>query len=66
MKLILIFSMIWLVIMFIILPFGIKVPENVPKGFADSAPSQHYLGIKLVASMIVSIVLTIFYWYIFL
>lgn len=66
MKLILVFSIIWLVIMFLILPIGLKVPNKTEKGFADSSPSVHYLWQKLLGSAVVSIILTAIYWYKFL
>ncbi len=63
MKLLLVFSIIWVALIFIVLPIGIQVPRKTQKGFADSAPNVHYLGRKLIATAIVSIVLTVIYWY---
>ena len=63
MKLVLVFNMIWLVLMFLVLPVGIQVPDKTEKGFADSAPNVHYLSRKLIGTAIVSVVLTTIYWY---
>ena len=63
MKLLLVFSIIWITLIFIVLPIGIKVPAKTEKGFADSAPNVHYLGRKLIGTAIVSVVLTAIYWY---
>jgi|GEM_PF-6890225 len=63
MKLVLVFSMIWVVLIFLILPIGIHVPDKTEKGFADSAPNVHYIGKKLLYTAIVSLLLTALYWY---
>ena len=63
MKLLLVFSIIWITLIFVVLPIGIKVPDKTEKGFADSAPNVHYLGRKLIGTAIVSVVLTAIYWY---
>lgn len=66
MKLVLVFSMIWIVLMFLVLPFGLKVTKKTETGFAEGAPDIHYIGYKLLGTAIVSIVLTAIYWYIIL
>ena len=63
MKLLLVFSIIWVALVFIVLPIGIQVPKKTEKGFAESAPNVHYLGRKLIGTAIVSLVLTSIYWY---
>jgi predicted secreted protein len=63
MKLLLVFSIIWIALVFVVLPIGIQVPTETKKGFADSAPNVHYLGRKLIGTAIISIVLTAIYWY---
>ena len=63
MKLLLVFSIIWVALVFMVLPIGIQVPKKTGKGFADSAPNVHYLGRKLLGTAIVSLVLTVVYWY---
>ena len=63
MKLVLVFSMIWMSLIFMVLPIGLQVPKKTEKGFADSAPNVHYLGRKLIGTAIVSVVLTAIYWY---
>ena len=63
MKLVLVFSIMWVALIFIVLPIGIQVPKKIEKGFADSAPNVHYLGRKLIGTAIVSLVLTVVYWY---
>lgn len=54
---------IWVVLIFIALPIGIKTPEHIEKGHADSAPDNHRVGIKLLITFIMSVILSITYWY---
>ncbi|MES2214750.1 MAG: DUF1467 family protein [Pseudomonadota bacterium] len=62
MSIILTFTVIWIVVIFIVLPIGIKMPKNFEKGHADSAPEKHYVGLKLIITFCISLVLTAVYW----
>ena len=55
-----IFFINWLIIFFIMLPLGIKVPEKQKLGHANSAPEKTYIIFKLIASFFVSILTTTF------
>ncbi len=54
---------IWVVLIFIALPIGIKTPEHIKKGHADIVPENHRVGIKLLITLIMSIILSIIYWH---
>lgn len=64
MSFILVLTVFWVFFIFIFLPIGIKTHKNPVIGHADSAPINPNLGLKMVISFIISIVLTIIYWYI--
>jgi predicted secreted protein len=64
MNFILTITMIWMVLIFISFPIGLKMPEKIEKGHADSAPEKHYLIQKIVITFVLSIVITFIYWYI--
>jgi predicted secreted protein len=61
MSFILLTTIIWLVVFFIVLPIGNKMPDNIKLGHADSAPEKHYIYQKLLISLIVSIILALCY-----
>ncbi|MDZ4323274.1 MAG: DUF1467 family protein [Alphaproteobacteria bacterium] len=44
----LLYVVIWVVILFMVLPWGVHVPEKIEKGHATSAPENPYMGIKLL------------------
>ena len=52
MTFILVTTMCWMIIFFLILPFGIKIEDNVERGHADSAPKRHYLKAKIILSLL--------------
>lgn len=56
--------MIWIILLFLALPFAIQMPKRVIRGNADGAPEKHYLLQKLSITLLISIVITIIYWYI--
>ncbi len=53
-----VFFINWLIIFFIFLPIGIKVPKKQGLGHAKSAPYKTYLLIKIISSFVVAIVTT--------
>jgi len=52
---------IWIVVFFLFLPLGNKMPDNVASGHADSAPEKHYMLRKVLISLAVSIILAVCY-----
>lgn len=55
---IVLYVMIWVVMLFLVLPWGVRIPHTVTRGHADSAPDKPFIGLKL---LIVS-VLSAFVW----
>lgn len=60
----LVLTIFWVITIFLALPIGINVPQKIKKGHADSSPSNPRVGLKLLVTFLISIVLTIIYWYI--
>tara|TARA_B100001540_G_C15667111_1_gene578313 strand:- start:365 stop:586 length:222 start_codon:yes stop_codon:yes gene_type:complete len=56
-SLIVVFFIIWLVVFFIFLPIGIKIPKKIIRGNATSAPENSNILKKLFFSFIVAIFL---------
>ena len=48
--------MIWWVVLFTVLPWGVKVPEQPEKGHADSAPERPMIGRKAAITTLISCV----------
>ena len=60
---IVVFLIIWMILFFIFLPIGVKVPEDHEEGFANSAPDKTNLKIKVIASFLISFIpASIIYW----
>ena len=55
-----VFFLNWLIIFFISLPIGIKIPDKHVLGHANSAPLKTYLLLKTILSLIVSLLTTTF------
>jgi predicted secreted protein len=53
-----VFFVIWWIVLFMVLPFGIRVEENPKKGFATSAP----ISPKLKKKFLTTTALTAFIW----
>ena len=56
-------TIIWVVLLFMTLPFFVHVPNQQPKGHASSAPEHPYFGTKILISLILSIILGAIYNY---
>ena len=54
-SLIVVFFIIWLVVFFIFLPIGIKIPKKIIRGNATSAPENSNILKKLFFSFIAAI-----------
>jgi predicted secreted protein len=59
-----IYVLIWFVVLFTVLPWGVKVPENPEPGHAPSAPINPRIGVKLVATSLVSVIVWAIVWYV--
>jgi predicted secreted protein len=59
-----IYVLIWFVVLFTVLPWGVKIPENPEPGHAPSAPINPRIGTKLVATSLVSAVVWAIVWYV--
>lgn len=49
-----VYVMIWVVVLFLVLPWGVRIPEVIECGHADSAPENPYIGLKLLITSIIS------------
>lgn len=63
MTFLLVLTIFWIISIFIALPIGIKMPNEPEIGHADSAPSYHRFGIKILVTFLISLVATSIYWY---
>jgi len=62
-SLILVFLMMWLIIFFMSLPFGLSVPKEQQIGNANSAPDKPNLRLKFFISFLIAFVPTsLIYW----
>jgi len=53
-----VYVMIWVVVLFMVLPWGVRIPVNIEKGHADSAPDTPHIGFKFL----ITSVLSAFFW----
>jgi predicted secreted protein len=56
---VIVYVMIWVVVLFLVLPWGIRIPEKVEPGHATSAPENPLIGLKLLITSIASLFLWI-------
>lgn len=54
---IVVFSIIWWTVLFVVLPFGVKTTTTPERGHADSAPVQARIGRKFLVTTVISIIL---------
>lgn len=54
-SMILVYSMIWWVVLFLVLPIGVKMDKNPKAGIASSAPTNANIPKKLLATTLLSI-----------
>ena len=48
------YMLLWWVIFFMTLPFGVKIPLHIPAGHATSAPERPWMGWKIGATFVVA------------
>ena len=58
-----VFFITWLILFFIFLPIGLKIPSNHQIGHANSSPAKSYLSIKLLLSLFFSFILSLIYYF---
>ncbi len=51
---ILVYVMIWVVVLFLVLPWGVRLPEKAEPGHAASAPDNPQLGLKVLVTSFLS------------
>ncbi|HYB09814.1 MAG TPA: DUF1467 family protein [Alphaproteobacteria bacterium] len=57
------FIIIWWLVLFMVLPWGVRVPDAVERGHATSAPAKPRLWLKMAVTTGIAIVLWgIAYW----
>ncbi len=49
-----VYVILWWLVWFMMLPIGVKVPDEVEKGHAASAPVNPNIGIKCAATTLIS------------
>ncbi len=54
---VMVYVILWWLVWFMILPIGVKVPDQAGKGHAESAPANPKLGIKSAATTLIAGVL---------
>jgi predicted secreted protein len=59
-----VYVLIWFVVLFMVLPWGVKIPDNPEPGHAPSAPINPRIGVKLAATSLVSAVIWGIVWYV--
>lgn len=59
-----IYALIWFVVLFAVLPWGVKIPDNPEPGHAPSAPINPRIGVKMIATSVVSAVIWAIVWYV--
>jgi len=54
---IVLYVIIWVVILFLVLPWGVRVPDKIEPGHATSAPENPRIGLKFLITTVVSVFL---------
>jgi predicted secreted protein len=54
---ILVFVVLWWLVIFAVLPWGVRIPDNPEPGHATSAPEKPMLGRKVLATTAITAVL---------
>ena len=55
-----VYVLLWWWVLFMVLPFGAKAPEQVDEGHATSAPAKPRMMLKLIITTALSAILFIF------
>ena len=54
-----VYVMIWVVVLFLVLPWGVRLPDHRGLGHASSAPENPHMGLKFLVTSILSALLWI-------
>jgi predicted secreted protein len=54
---IMVFVVLWWLVIFAVLPWGVRIPDKAEPGHADSAPVRPMLGRKVLATTAITVVL---------
>lgn len=49
-----VYVMIWVIVLFMVLPWGVSIPDKVEQGHANSAPTNPYIGLKFLITSVLS------------
>jgi len=49
-----VYVMIWVVVLFLVLPWGVNVPDETALGHATSAPENPHIGLKFLITSVLS------------
>ena len=52
-----VYLVLWWVVLFAVLPWGVHVPEHTQPGFADSAPERPRMLLKMAVTTVIAAVL---------
>lgn len=61
---ILVYIVIWWLVLFMVLPFGVKREENVEPGHDSGAPQKAHMWKKVFATSAVSAILWVVAWFV--
>ena len=53
-----IFVIVWWLVLFMVLPFGARPPDQVEPGMAPSAPARPRMGLKMAITTALALALT--------
>lgn len=60
---IMVFMFTWWMVLFTVLPFGSRAPDEPEKGHSHGAPAKAHLKVKLLVTTLITIVITaLFFW----
>jgi predicted secreted protein len=59
-----VYALIWFVVLFTVLPWGVRIPENPEPGHAPSAPVNPRIGLKLMTTSVISAIVWVIVWYV--
>lgn len=60
---IIVFTMIWWLVLFTVLPWGIRRTENAEPGHAVEAPANPHIVLRFVVTTVISVALFLIAWW---
>ena len=54
-----VFIIVWWLVLFMVLPFGVRPPDEPEPGMADGAPVRPRLGVKMLVTTAIAIAITL-------